>query len=325
MSRLRRPGPPAGGLAPTGDGPSLEPQLGRSGNELLGYGLALSAASLWAFGGVIAKAAFERGVAPSELAEVRIGLGLVMFAAIVLAARRRDLRVRREHLPLLALFGVVGLAGVQLAYYEAIQRLPVALALVIQYLGPVLVLLFLWARGRRVGGRLWAAAALTVVGCYFAVGAYDADLLRVNLEGALIALLSAAIFAFYLLVAERIVRAYSAWTLLLYGFLFGAVAWTVVRPWWTLPWAAWDAETYALILGMAVIGTLLPFLFSSLALAILPAARVGITETAEPVVAAAAAFVFLSEVFQAPQLVGGALVLAGIALARSVQTTVDGV
>ncbi len=274
---------------------------------------------------MFAKAAFNRGVAPSELAEVRIGLGFLMFAALVAAFRRPEARVRREHLPLLILFGVVGMAGVQLAYYEAVKRLPVALAVLIQYLAPLLMLVYVWLRGRKVGARLWVAALLTLVGCYFAVGAYDASLLQVNLEGALIALLSAAIFAFYLLVAERIVRAYSAWTLLLYGFGIAALAWTFARPWWTLPFATWDATTYLLILGVAIVGTLFPFFLSSTALSLLPATRVGLTETMEPVVAGIAAFLVLGEALAGPQLAGAGLVLGGIALARSVQPTVDGV
>ncbi|HYY55384.1 MAG TPA: EamA family transporter, partial [Candidatus Dormibacteraeota bacterium] len=98
-----------------------------------------------------------------------------------------------------------------------------------------------------------------------------------------------------------------------------------VRPWWTLPFDAWDATTYVLIVGVAIVGTLVPFFLSSTALSMLPAPRVGLAETAEPVVAAIVAFALLGESIAAPQLVGAALVLAGIALARSVQPTIDGV
>lgn len=287
--------------------------------------LAVAAASFWAVGGVFAKMAFARGVAPAELAQVRIALGFVSFAVIVAVWRRADARVRPRHMPLLIAFGVIGMAGVQLSYYESIKRLPVVLALLIQYLGPLFVLGYVWLRGRRVGGRLWLAGLLTVVGCYFALGAYDANLLEVNAEGALIALVSAGIFAFYLITGERIVRAYSALTLLLYGFGIAALAWTVIRPWWTLPFAAWDGPTYLLIAGVAIVGTLVPFFLSSTALSILPAPRVGLAETAEPVVAAIAAFALLGEALAAPQLFGAALVLAGIGLARSVQPTIDGV
>jgi drug/metabolite transporter (DMT)-like permease len=293
--------------------------------HLFGYVLAVAAASFWAVGGVFAKMAFARGIAPAELAQVRIALGFLMFAAIVALTRRSALRIRLAHVPLLLVFGVVGMAGVQLSYYESIKRLPVVLALLIQYLGPLFVLVYVWLRGRKVGGRRWIAAVLTIIGCYFALGAYDANLLDVNIDGALIALLSACIFAFYLITGERIVRAYSALTLLLYGFGIAALAWTVVRPWWTLPYAAWDGTTYVLIGAIAIVGTVVPFFLSSTALTILPAPRVGLAETAEPVVAAIAAFALLGESLAGPQLVGAAFVLGGIALARSVQPTIDGV
>ena len=111
--------------------------------DLLGYAFALGAASLWGVAGMFAKAVFNRGVEASELAQVRIGLGLLLFAALAALVRPGAVRVRRAHLPLLAVFGVVGMAGVQLAYYESVKRLPVALAVLIQYLAPLLMLLYL--------------------------------------------------------------------------------------------------------------------------------------------------------------------------------------
>jgi drug/metabolite transporter (DMT)-like permease len=293
--------------------------------HLVGYALAIAAASFWGVGGVLAKLAFARGIAPAELAQVRIGLGFLLFAAIVAISRPSAARVRREHVPLLVAFGVIGLAGVQLSYYEAIKRLPVVLALLVQYLGPLIALVYFWLRGRHVGGRLWLAALLTIVGSYLALGAYDANLLELNLEGALVAMLSALLFAFYLITGERIVRVYSALTLLLYGFGAAAVAWTALRPWWTLPFGSWDATTYLLIAAVAVVATVVPFFLSSRALSILPATRVGLAQTTEPVVAAIVAFAVLGESLAAAQLAGAALVLSGIALARSVQPTIDGV
>src|SRR3989442_1331129 len=113
---------------------------GDATRHLVGYLLAVAAASLWAIGGVFAKMAFARGIAPAELAELRIGLGFLMFALIVGAFRPKAARVARGHVPLLIAFGVIGMAGVQLSYYEAIKRLPIVLALLIQYLAPPFVL-----------------------------------------------------------------------------------------------------------------------------------------------------------------------------------------
>src|SRR5207247_9801407 len=116
-------------------GPSVEPapaslRVGR------GYTLALTAAAFFGVGGIIAKAAFNSGVQPSILAEWRVLFAFLVFISMF-AALRFDLRIRRSDVLLFAVFGIVGLAGVSLVYYEAIKRIAVGVALVIEYPGPV--------------------------------------------------------------------------------------------------------------------------------------------------------------------------------------------
>ena len=111
----------------------------------LGYAMALAAATLWAINGVISKVIIESGGVPAQrLTEVRTtGAFVLLFVALAIA-RPASLRVRREELPMLLTFGVLGLAFVQWFYFEAISRLDIGVALLIQYVAPVLVAL--WAR-----------------------------------------------------------------------------------------------------------------------------------------------------------------------------------
>ncbi len=240
----------------------------------------------------------------------------VLFAGVAVF-RRHDLAVRRRDLPLLFFFGVVCLGGVQWSYYEAIQRLPLGIALVIQYTGPLLLLGYAKLSGRRVGAGLWLAAALAVAGCYLVVGAYDSSLLTLNAPGLLLAILSAVLFAAYLFTAERILMRYTIWTLLVYGFGFALVAWAAARPLWTLPWRSISVEAAALVAGVVTVATLVPFTLTFAAVSRVPAARVGLMATLEPVVGALAAWLVFTEVLQPPQLAGGALTLVAIGLARS--------
>ncbi len=292
----------------------------------LGYGAAFLAAALFAIGGIFAKGAFRAGIQPSELAELRILFGFLVFFAAVALFRRRDLRLDRRDLPLIVFFGVFALAGVQWSYYESIQRLPIGVALVIQYTGPLVMLAYARWRGLRVGGRLWLAGAFTIVGSYLVVGAYDADLLALNLAGIPFAVLAMLIFVVYFLLAERILARYPVWTLLAYGFGSALVAWMILRPVWLLPWdlVAQPANA-ALLAGVIVFGTTLPFALIFLSVSLIPAARTGLTSTVEPVVAAAAAWLLLSETLELPQIVGGAVVLVGIGIAQSLRPTHGGV
>lgn len=232
--------------------------------------------------------------------------------------------MRLSDVPLLAVFGIVGIGGVQLAYYEAIQRLPIGVALVIQYTAPLLLLLHARLTGRHVGARLWVASALTLTGCALVVGLYDESLRVVNAAGAVIALTSALLFAVYLWLAERVLTRYRPWTALVHGLGWAVLVWAVLRPPWLLPWEA-VAGAWPLVAGVVLVGTLIPYALTLGAVSLIPATRVGLTSTLEPVVAGLAAVVVLSEILELPQLAGGAIVLLGIAIAQSLRTSAGGV
>ncbi len=291
---------------------------------VLGYGLALGGAALYGLGGVIAKDAFQAGIAPSELAQLRAMFSFLVLAVVLAAFGRQHLRARRADLPLLALFGALGIAAVNLSYYEAISRLPLGVALAIQYTAPLLLLVVARTAGRSVGRRLWVAGVMTLVGCFYVVGAYDASLRAVNATGATIAVVAMATFAAYLLMAERILRRYSPWGLLLYGLGFATVAWSLYRIPTRLPWDLALAN-WPLVVGVIFVATLFPYVLTLGAVSLLPAARVGLTATFEPVVGALAGFALLGEILQPPQIVGGVLVLLGIALVQTVRLREGGV
>jgi drug/metabolite transporter (DMT)-like permease len=276
-------------------------------------------------GGVIAKSAFDRGVEPRVLAEWRVLFAFAAFTLIVAAWRPRELRIRREDLLTFVAFGVFGMGAVQWLYYEAIQRIPIAVALVVEFTAVILVLLYARLRGRKVGPALWYAAALSLAGCFFASGAYDAALRAVNSDGVLIAALDAVLFTSYFVLGERLARRYSAWTMAVYGFGFALLAWQFIQPVWTLPWTATDGDVWLRVVGIVVIAAVIPFTLGFVALRLLPAARVSIVATSEPFIAAVIAWALLGQSLQLPQIVGGALVLAGILIAQTHRPTADSV
>src|SRR5207237_6787236 len=114
----------------------------------------------------------------------------------------------------------------QLSYYLTIARINIAVALLVQYLGLVAVTVFERYHHRQaVGTPVWAALAMVLIGAFFAVGAYQPALLRVNLPGVMLGLVSAGLFAFYILRASTLARRLNTWTILLYGFGAGSVLW----------------------------------------------------------------------------------------------------
>jgi drug/metabolite transporter (DMT)-like permease len=286
----------------------------------------VAAGACWALAAVLASYAFDRGVPPVRLAEARVAVALVALAPF-LAWRRPDLlRPPPGTWPVLATFGAC-VAAVNLSYYLAIDRLPVGVAVALQYTGPAILLaataLLLRDRaaGDRAGGdpgRLaWAAAGLTLAGAVLVSRALE-GLGALELPGLAAGLASAVLFAAYLLSAELAGRrGAEPATTLLWGFLVAVAIWSLAVPWWSWPLAFLaDPGVAGAVLGVGLLGTLLPFALAVGAVRVISAATAGIAATAEPVFAAAFAWLLLGQRLNPAQLAGAGLVVAGVVLAQ---------
>jgi drug/metabolite transporter (DMT)-like permease len=171
-----------------------------------------------------------------------------------------------------------------------------------------------WLRvfhGRRLAPSLWAAVGTSVLGCFFVVEAYDARAL--DTLGVLAGLATALSFAIYLVASERAGHRHDPFTTLVWGLGFATLFWLVVRPPWTFPWAEFDSlRNVALGLGVAVVGTLIPFLLMLAAVRHLPASRASVVATLEPVLAALIAWPVHGETLGAPQILGGLMVVGAV-------------
>jgi drug/metabolite transporter (DMT)-like permease len=282
--------------------------------------LVLLGAFLFAAGGNVVKALFRLGYSPLVLAQMRIWWAFIGLLLSLLVIRPALLRVSRRELPALAIFGGVGLAGVQLSYYLTIARINIAIALLVEYLGLVAVTAFeRYHRRQAVGTRIWGALALVLVGAFFAVGAYQPSLFSVNLPGVMLGLVSAGFFAFYLLRASTLAQRLDTWTMLLYGFGAGSLLWVgfdLVTG--TSPPADWRIWAVMALLGL--VGTLLPHGLFLMALRTIRPSSAGIVATAEPVFAGVIAYLAFGDRLEPLQLMGAAVIITGIVM---VQTGTD--
>jgi drug/metabolite transporter (DMT)-like permease len=295
----------------------------------LGYAMVAVAATLFAVNGTVSKVILASGIDSQELTEVRCAGALLGLTLIAVATRPASLRISRRELPLLVALGVGGLALVQWSYFVAIHRVEIGIALVVQFVGPILVAL--WARlvyGEQVRSRIWFALALALTGLVLMVQLWDAD--RPDALGLAAAALAAVTYAAYILLAERGVRRRDPISLSAWGFLFATLFWSLLAPWWNFPGDRVGADvsllgnlasshlpTWTLILWMIVLGTIVPFALVVAALRHISATRAGITAMLEPVVAIVVAWLWLGESLDLTQVSGATVTLAGIALAQT--------
>ena len=302
---------------------------GRVQRPLVGYAMVISAALLFALNGTVSKVVLSSGISSLELTQVRATGAFAGFALALLVTRPSALRVRLRELPYLIVFGIAGVAFVQWLYFVSISRLPIGIALLLEYLAPIGIALyartFLHEPVRR---RIWMALALALVGLSLVVEVWSG--LALDGIGVAAALSAAVAYAIYVLMAEHAVRRRDPTSLLAYGFLFAALFWAVARPLWRFPAGRVDddvsllghlsgfaAPVWLLLLFVVVGGTMVTFLLVTAALRHISATRVGIVAMLEPVAASVVAFVWLGESFGISQLVGGSIVLAGIVLAQT--------
>jgi drug/metabolite transporter (DMT)-like permease len=293
--------------------------------------MVLTAATLFAVNGVVAKVILASGISSLRLTEVRITGAAIGLVAALAIFRPDSLRVTRKELPFLILFGICGLALVQWLYFLAIHRLEIGIALLIQYLAPLLVAL--WVRfvvHRPVRRRLWLALGLALFGLSLVVQIWRGSENGLDGLGVLAALGGAVAFAAYILMAEHGVTHRDAVSLTAYGFVFGALFFAVIQPWWSFPsghvsehvsllgnLASSHLPVWALMLWLIVLGAIVPFALFVGSLHYIAATRASIVAMFEPVVASAVAWAWLDESLDPVQIVGGAVVLCGIVLAQT--------
>lgn len=300
---------------------------GSQGHRGRGVGLGLALASALAFGGsgVAAKPLIQAGLDPLHVVWLRgTGAALVMLP---LAVRHRALLRTRP--ALLAGFGLLAVAGVQACYFAALSRIPVGVALLIEYLAPALVLGWVRFVQRRPVTRAAAVGAVLAVGGLACVVEVWSGL-SFDALGLLLALGAACCQVGYFVLSDQGSeagdQAPDPLGVIAYGLLVGAAVLTVVARPWTIDWSVLTSTVrmdgtpvpaVLLLAWIVLIATVLAYVTGVLSVRRLSPQVAGVLACLEAVIATVLAWVLLGEHLAAPQLLGGAVVLVGAFIAQS--------
>jgi DME family drug/metabolite transporter len=293
------------------------PATSHTSQAAAGLGAIALAATLWALGAVVAASLFDDGVPPLELAEARSVIAALGLAIIPASWRppvaRPSPTVRRS----LVILGVcIGL--VNAVYYVAIDRLPVAVALVLQYTAPAMVVVYTAARlRRRPGHEVIVAVLLALAGVALVSGVIGTDLGSVDALGVTMGLASAVLFASYTLVGENVTRTYGPLGAMFRAFSIAGSLWICWQVFNGFPHELFDLANLPRVLLIGLGATLAPFLLYLWGVERVKAERAAIAATLEPVLGAVVAWVLLDQSLGALQTVGGVLVIAAVILIQT--------
>ncbi|MFC0678418.1 DMT family transporter [Lysobacter korlensis] len=294
----------------------------------MGYVYALLAALLFGANGSVTKVVMEAGLSATQLTQFRVLGTAVISGLLLLVLDRSAFRLNRRQLIVMAILGVLGVALLQAAYAAAVQLLPVGIALLLEYLAVLMVavIAFFFLK-ERVRSRLWVA-----IGCVLAGLALVAEVWASRLDplGVILALTAAAALTIYFLVGERQVQATSPLAVAFWTMTAASVFWAFLSGWWTLQpsdfltvsslggaLADVSVPLWVPLAWNVVLGSFAPFFLSFLALRHLSATAAGVVAASEVIFAFLVAWLWLGEELGTVQLVGAAVVLAGIVLAQT--------
>ncbi|MFC7613615.1 DMT family transporter [Actinokineospora soli] len=259
-------------------------------------------------------------LSPVNVIQVRTVIGALALLAAALLLRRGRLAIPRRDWWLVAVYGVVTIAVNQVVYTVALGRLPVGVALLLEYLAPVLVALWVrFVRREAVPGLLWVGVAVLLAGLALvsriAVGGV------LDGVGVLFGLMAALTLAGRFLLAERGLRTHDPLVMATWGSCLGAVALVAAAPFAPFPMAVLGESVggvpaWALGLYIGVVGMAGAIVLGAIAQRVIPSTSASVVAALEIVVGSALAAAVLGERLTTGQWLGMAAMLAGIVLAQ---------
>ena len=290
-----------------------------------GMAIAILSSAAFALAGPMAKSLLDTGWSPLGAVLMRIGgAALLLAVPLALTLRATGLGVLRTHGRLILAYGAIPIAGAQIGFFSAVQTLPVGVALLLEYLAPVMVVGWLWAtRGQRPGlvtaggglvamiglvlvldlsgdtgldpvGVAWALGAALCLTTYFILSARQHDdLSPILMIGSGLVVGTFVVLAASVLVSLPVEFATSD------AVLSGRAV-----PWW-VP---------ALVL--ALVCSVVSYLTGLLAVQRLGSRLASFVALIEVVFTVILAWLLLAQLPSPRQLVGGALIIGGVVLVR---------
>jgi len=311
--------------APTA--PAVQPTAPFASGARAGLVAALSSAAAFGTSGPFAKALLTEGWTSGAIVLLRVGGAALVLAVPAALALRGRLTVVRANLGVILLFGLVAVAGCQVAYFNAVGQLPIGVALLLEYSGTVLVVLWVWLRTQRAPSRTTlVGAAIALVGLALVLDITGQAPPQPG--GVVWGLVAAVGLATYFVSSSHRPRRGEELppvALAALGMGVGAVALGIVGAVGLLPMRFATADVvvagrsvawWAPLAELAVIAAAAAYLLGTLAVRRLGATVSSFVGLSEVLFAIVFAWLLLDELPRPVQLAGGALVVAGVVAVR---------
>ncbi len=285
-------------------------------------GLALALISAAAFGtaGSFGKSLLDAGWSPVAAVTMRVAIGALVLAIPAAVMMRGKWHTLRRGWSAVVLFGALGVGVAQVAFYQAVQHIPVGIALMLEYLGILLVVLFLWLRhGQRPRVLTLVGGVLSVAGLALVLDIFGAG--SISLTGVLWGLVAATGLASYFIVSADDSHDVPPLVVATGGLAFGTIALCAAGAFGLASWqmsgtdvvlAGATRPVWVSLLGMGVAAAAIAYGLGVIATRAIGSKMASFFGLTEVLFAVLFAWLLLGELPGVIQLLGAAVILTGV-------------
>lgn len=276
----------------------------------------MTGAICWGIGGTVAKKLFQQyGIDMGWFVTIRLLIaGLLLLFVHILKKGPADIFEIWKNKSFsfqLVIFGLVGMHGVQYTYMASIEKGNAAVATLLQYLAPVMIIIYLFVRKQSAPTRKdMYTVSLALLGSFFLLTNGSLSQLSVPSDAVVWGILSGAALAFYTLYAVRFLAKYDSLVIVGWAMLIGGVALSFIHPPWQMNINSLPFEACLYLIFVIIFGTMLAFWFYIESLNHLSTKESSLLGSLEPVAAVFTTVFWLKDSFGWFQWIGTSCIMA---------------
>ncbi|MGI8384202.1 EamA family transporter [Robertmurraya sp. P23] len=280
-----------------------------------GIFLVITGATFWGIGGTVAKKLFEQyGIDINWLVTTRLLIAGVLLLTIQFFRKDRSQILgvwkTKSNAISLIIFGLLGMLAVQYTYMASIQHGNAAVATLLQYLAPVMIIVYLILRHQAVlTTRDLITVSLALVGSFFLLTNGSISQLSVPTPAVVWGVLSGVALAFYTLYAIPLLKQYDSLVIVGWAMIIGGFALSFIHPPWQIDLSALPLEAYLYLVFVIIFGTMIAFWFYIESLQSLLPKESSLLGSIEPLAAVLTTVFWLKEPFGMFQWIGASCIL----------------
>ena len=272
--------------------------------------------TLWGINGVMGNYLFlNKNVTTPWLIPYRLilaGFLLLGYLYYKKGSKIFDILKNPKDLLQIVLFGLIGMLGTQYTYFSAIQFSNAAIATVLTYFGPTLVLIYMCLREKRKPLKYEIVSiCLSSFGVFLLATHGDITSLQISFKALAWGILSALSVVFYTVQPESLLKKYGASIVVAWGMMIGGIFITFVTKPWNIS-VTFDFVTFLVLMLIIVFGTIIAFILYLTGVNIIGPTKASIIACIEPVAATICAILFLGVTFDFLDVIGFICIISTI-------------